>query len=70
MKLLESTIQNITGQDGTARQRARARLEQLIMPHWALGRLLDLAEDLAGMTGSLKPPLKRKTIGFLAVSCG
>ncbi len=66
MKLLESTIQKITSQDGTARQRARARLEQLIMPYWALGRLLDLAEDLAGMTGSLKPPLKRKTIVTMA----
>ncbi|NTW78314.1 MAG: nicotinate-nucleotide--dimethylbenzimidazole phosphoribosyltransferase, partial [Syntrophaceae bacterium] len=41
MNILESTIQKITGQDGNARQRARARLEQLIMPRWALGRLGD-----------------------------
>lgn len=66
MNLLESTIQKITPQDGAARERAKARLDQLIMPHWALGRLLDLAEDLAGITGSLKPPIQRKTIVTMA----
>jgi len=66
MNLLESTIRKITGQDDAARKRARARLEQLIMPHWALGRLMDLAEDLAGITGSLNPPVKRKTIVTMA----
>ncbi len=36
-------------------RRAKERLDQLIMPHWALGRLMDLAVDLAGMTRSLPP---------------
>lgn len=36
------------------------------MPHWAMGRLLDLAENLAGMTGSIRPPVKRKTILTMA----
>jgi nicotinate-nucleotide--dimethylbenzimidazole phosphoribosyltransferase len=66
MNLIESTIRKITRQDGAARERARARLEQLTMPYWALGRLMDLAEDLAGMTGSLKPPVLRKTIVTMA----
>lgn len=66
MKLLESTIKKITPQDGAARNRARIRLEQLTMPYWALGRLMDLAEDLAGMTGSLKPPVARKTVVTMA----
>lgn len=66
MNLLESTIQKITGQDDDARKRAKARLDQLIMPHWALGRLMDLACDLAGITGSLKPPVARKTIVTMA----
>lgn len=66
MNLLESTIQKITSQDGTARERAKARLEQLIMPYWALGRLMDLACDLAGITGSLQPLVKRKTIVTMA----
>ncbi len=66
MKLLESTIKQIFPQDADARARARARLEQLTMPHWALGRLMDLAEELAGITGSLKPPVRRKTIVTMA----
>ncbi len=66
MKLLESTIGRIAPVDGEARGRARARLEQLTMPYWALGRLMDLAEDLAGMTGSLKPPVARKTVVTMA----
>ena len=36
------------------------------MPHWALGRLMDLAVDLAGMTRSLRPPVARKTIVTMA----
>jgi nicotinate-nucleotide--dimethylbenzimidazole phosphoribosyltransferase len=66
MRLLEETIRQIEPQDETARAAARARLEQLTMPHWALGRLMDLAEDLAGMTGSLRPPLGRRVIVTMA----
>jgi nicotinate-nucleotide--dimethylbenzimidazole phosphoribosyltransferase len=66
MSLLESTIKKIEPQDTTARSLAKSRLEQLTMPYWALGRLMDLAEDLAGMTGSLKPPVSRKTIVIMA----
>ena len=66
MNLLESTIKKITPQDADARTLARARLEQLTMPYWALGRLMDLAEELAGMTGSLKPPVDRKTVVTMA----
>lgn len=66
MNILEQTIENITAGDAEARAAARARLEQLTMPHWALGRLMDLAEDLAGMTGSLNPKVERKTIVTMA----
>ena len=66
MRLLEETIRQIEPQDETARAAARARLEQLTMPHWALGRLMDLAEDLAGMTGSLRPALGRRVIVTMA----
>jgi nicotinate-nucleotide--dimethylbenzimidazole phosphoribosyltransferase len=66
MNLLELTIQKIEPQHAEVRARARTRLEQLTMPFWALGRLMDLAEDLAGITGSLKPPVKRKTIVTMA----
>jgi nicotinate-nucleotide--dimethylbenzimidazole phosphoribosyltransferase len=36
------------------------------MPHWALGLLMDLAEDLAGMTRSLHPPVKRRAVVIMA----
>src|ERR1035438_8372013 len=64
--LLQKTIAQITPQDAGCRQRARERLDQLIMPHWALGRLMDLAVDLAGMTRSLRPAVGRKTIVTMA----
>lgn len=66
MSLLEKTIGGITGQDKEARARARARLEQLTMPYWALGRLMDLAEDLAGMTGAKEPSVREKTVVVMA----
>ncbi len=66
MSLLEQTIKSVTVQDQSARAAAKARLDQLTMPHWALGRLMDLAMDLAGMTGSVKPQVARKAIITMA----
>ncbi len=66
MTLLEATIKKIRPADVTARHQARMRLEQLTMPHWALGRIMDLAEELAAMTGSLHPPVTRKTVVTMA----
>jgi nicotinate-nucleotide--dimethylbenzimidazole phosphoribosyltransferase len=66
MQLLETTTQRILAEDSAIRHRARARLEQLTMPHWALGRIMDLAEDLAAMTGSLHPPVARKMVVTMA----
>ena len=66
MRLIEKTIQAIEPQDKTWRDKATARLEQLTMPHWALGRLMDLAQDLAGMTRSIKPDFTRKTVVTMA----
>jgi nicotinate-nucleotide--dimethylbenzimidazole phosphoribosyltransferase len=66
MSLMQETIKKIQPADSGARAKAKARLEQLIMPHWALGRLMDLAMDLAGMTGSVKPAVARKTIVTMA----
>jgi nicotinate-nucleotide--dimethylbenzimidazole phosphoribosyltransferase len=66
MKILEETISKIEPQDAAIRALAHTRLESLTMPYWALGRLLDLAEDLAGITRSLHPPVVRKTIFTMA----
>ncbi len=66
MSLLEETINSIKGQDESWRQKAKDRLDQLTMPHWALGRLMDLAVDLAGMSRSLQPPVERKAVIVMA----
>ena len=66
MGLLEQTCAKIQPQNAEARAKAKARLDQLTMPHWALGRLMDLAVDLAGMTGSVRPPVARKAVITMA----
>ncbi len=70
MSLLEQTLDRITPQDQKARENAKARLEQLTMPHWALGRVMDLAVDLAGITGSLTPSVVRRIIVTMAADHG
>lgn len=70
MQILPETISTITPQSETWRTRARERLDQLTMPHWALGRLMDLALDLAGITRSLKPATRRKVIAVMAADHG
>ncbi len=66
MGLLQETIQSVLPHDKESRKKARDRLDQLSMPHWALGRLMDLAVDLAGMTGSIRPKVARKTMVTMA----
>lgn len=66
MNLLKETIDAIEGQNETVRAQAKERLDQLIMPHWALGRLMDLALDMAGICGSVRPSVERKTIVVMA----
>ncbi len=63
---LETTLSTIESQDNQWRARAKARLDQLTMPHWALGRLMDLAMDLAGITRSMQPPVKRRAVAVMA----
>jgi nicotinate-nucleotide--dimethylbenzimidazole phosphoribosyltransferase len=66
MSLIETTVEQISPQDQKYRERAKERLDQLTMPHWALGRLMDLAKDLAGISRSLTPPVDRKAIVTMA----
>ena len=47
MKLLTETLNSIEPASAEFREQATRRIESLTMPHWALGRLLDLAVDLA-----------------------
>ena len=66
MSILDGTIAKIKPQDQAVREAARAHLSQLVMPHWALGRVMDIGVDLAGITRSLKPSMARKTIVIMA----
>ena len=66
MSLLEKTLQKIYPQDSISRANAKERLDQLALPHWALGDLMDLAVDLAGMTRSMSPPVKNKAVVVMA----
>lgn len=70
MQLLDKTLGTISSPPEDIRRQARERLGQLTMPHWALGRLMDLAEDLAAMTGTLKPPVARKAVVVMAADHG
>ena len=62
LSYLDAAFRAIYPQDAACRQQAEERLAQLTMPHWALGDLMDLAVDLAGMTRSLTPPVARKKV--------
>lgn len=66
MSLLERTKKQIFPQDSEAREQAKARLDQLAVPHWALGDIMDLAIELAGMTQSMHPPVGRKAVVTMA----
>lgn len=70
MNLLEETTGRIVPQDPSFRAQARERLDQLTMPHWALGRLMDLAVDLAGMTRSMQPPVEKRVVVVMAADHG
>jgi nicotinate-nucleotide--dimethylbenzimidazole phosphoribosyltransferase len=62
LSFLDATFRRIYPQDLEFRLQAEERLNQLTMPHWALGDLMDLAVDLAGMTRSMRPPVGRKKV--------
>ncbi|MDD2672775.1 MAG: nicotinate-nucleotide--dimethylbenzimidazole phosphoribosyltransferase [Syntrophales bacterium] len=66
MTELGSILKRIDPADAASRRKAEERLGQLTMPFWALGRLMDLAVDLAGITRSLKPPVARKAVVVMA----
>ena len=66
MELLERTLAGIEGQSAEHRELARNRILNFAMPAWSLGRLFDLAVDLAGMTRNVQPRLPQKHIVMMA----
>ncbi len=68
--LITDTVNQIKPMSPVWRDKARRHLEQLAMPHWALGRLMDLAEDLCSITGRIPPATSRKAIVIMAADHG
>jgi len=63
-------MQSVTQTNLDIARQAHSRLASLTMPHWALGRLMDLAKTIAGITRSLRPSLARKVIVTMAADHG
>ncbi|MBU1924563.1 MAG: nicotinate-nucleotide--dimethylbenzimidazole phosphoribosyltransferase, partial [Candidatus Omnitrophica bacterium] len=70
MKKISETAAKITALDREAIKSAQARLDSLTKPQASLGRLEELAKQVAGITGKLNPPLKNKVIFTLAADHG
>ncbi|MBM9518978.1 nicotinate-nucleotide--dimethylbenzimidazole phosphoribosyltransferase [Desulforhopalus vacuolatus] len=70
MSVLEKTLIKIYPQSNAARKAAIAHIEQLTMPHWALGDLLDLAVDIAGMMDNPRAQINKKLIACMAADHG
>jgi len=66
LRLIQETTAKIEPQDVRIREEAARYIETLTMPTWALGRLLDLAVDLCGITRTLKPAVANKRIILMA----
>ena len=59
--LLEKTISNITPTDAKAQLEAQARLDNLTKPLQSLGRLEELAKQIASITGTLNPDFQENS---------
>lgn len=60
--LLYATVAAVGVLDGAAMEAARRRQRELTKPEGALGRLETLSIQLAGITGTLRPPLKPRVV--------
>ncbi len=65
-KTLQEIIQEIQPINKAVWQKARERSQQLIIPPRALGALLDMAERLCAITGTLHPDLSSKAVLVMA----
>lgn len=70
MSLLQETSQGIKPLDRTAVAAAKARMDDLIKPIGSLGRLEDIAIQLAGMTGQVKNQIGKKCTVVMSADNG
>ena len=66
MSFLDKTLKKIFPQNSESRELAKQRLDNLAIPHWALGDLMDLAIDLAGIYGTIQPRIRKKAVVTMA----
>ena len=70
MELLKKTIEGIGELNSEAMKSCRERIDNLIKPVGSLGRMEDLAVQLAGITGELSPVLDKKLIVVMSADHG
>jgi nicotinate-nucleotide--dimethylbenzimidazole phosphoribosyltransferase len=63
---LEAVVEGIGPVSADWRRRAHTYLASLAIPPWSLGRLLDLAEQLAAIKQTLKPSVGNKVVVTMA----
>jgi nicotinate-nucleotide--dimethylbenzimidazole phosphoribosyltransferase len=68
--LMNKTIKMITGLDGKAMAAAKQKLDGLLKPPGSLGKLEDIAIQLAGIYGTPTPQLEAKAIIMMAADNG
>ncbi len=66
MDLIKTTIKNIRGLNSGAMDKAQERLDCLLKPPGSLGRLEDIARQLAGITGRVNNKIGEKVIIVMA----
>lgn len=70
MDLLQQTIRRIEGLDQEMMEKAQERVDSLIKPPHSLGKLEDLAVQLAGIYSALYPAVDQKSIVVMAADHG
>ena len=68
--MLQDTLDKIKGPDKKARAEAQIRLDSLTKPLGSLGRLEDIAKQVAGITGRLRPSVDKKAIVIMCSDNG
>src|SRR5215831_13115795 len=63
-------ISSVTPLDVVVMEQARLRQQQLTKPAGSLGRLEDIAIQMAGITGQLLPEMKQKAVIIMAADHG
>lgn len=70
MREIESIIANIVPLDGEIVEQSRARQMELTKPAGSLGRLEEIAVQIAGITRQVRPSVQRKAVVVMAADHG